>query len=126
MENSGDRKRQGPAVVHCAGLSRAPCREVIGTGAQVGPWRLGEHRRHKASLWRPLSGPRLLQGLPIAHSVRAPLPSLPCRSALPPLAPHLTWIFSFEVEVFDSRPCPEDASGSLQAQSSLSLSCPVF
>lgn len=60
-------------------------------------WGLGDWERAQkgnASLWRPLRATTLLQGLPIAHSSEAPLPSLPCCSALPPLAPHLTWIFS--------------------------------
>lgn len=105
MENSGDRKRQGPAVVHCAGLSRAPCREVIGTGSTGGALETGrEHRRGNASLWRPLPGPRLC--------FRA-FPSLTQWGHLFLLCPvvllchHLLRIshgFS-PVEVFDSPPC---------------------
>lgn len=56
--NSGDRKRQGPAVVHCAGLSRAPRRDVIGPGGTSGALEPGrEHRRDNARQW-PLPGPR--------------------------------------------------------------------
>ena len=64
--NSGDMKRQRMAEVHCTGLSRAPWREVIGTGGTGGALGTGrENRRDNASLWRPLPGPRpLLQGLP--------------------------------------------------------------
>ena len=61
--NSGDRKRQGPAVVHCAGLSRAPRRDVIGTGGTSGALEPGrEHRRDNASLWWPLPEPRPASG----------------------------------------------------------------
>ena len=61
-------------------------------------WGLGDWERTQKGQCQSLAANSramtLLQGLPIAHSVRAPLPSLPCRSALPPLALHLTWIFS--------------------------------
>lgn len=103
--NSGDRKRQGMAEVHCAGLSRAPWREVIGTAGTGGALETGrEHRRDNASLWQPLPGPR--------HCFRA-LPSLTQWGHLSLLCPvvllchHLLLIshgFS-PVEVFDSLSC---------------------
>lgn len=74
MENSGDRKRQGPAVVHCAEPEQSTMQEVIGTGGtRWGLRRLGEStRRSNASLLAAtFKGPAtLLQGLPIAHSGR--------------------------------------------------------
>ena len=106
--NSDDRTRQGRAVVHRAGLGRAPWREVIGIEGHHGalePER--EHRRDIAGLWLSLSqGHNAASGLShLSFSEgTSSFSTLGCCPALLPLALHLTWVLS-PIGVFDFLPC---------------------
>lgn len=114
--NSDDRTRQGRAVVHRAGLGRHRGGRWLALRGTMGPWSLRESTEGTLQV----SGghfPRakmLLQGFPISHSVRAPLPSPPWVVVL--LCYHLLcilhgfflqlgFLISFPVKLSLSRRC---------------------